>query len=205
MIFWYYSLSFAGFTKMQQNNLTENIGGFRQLDAIKANDEDALRRLYKDNYFKIEKYVLNNNGTVEDAKDIFQEAFIAVWRNIQMDKFSPESESALEGYLYRIAKNKWLDHLRSGHYKKTTAMNDAADNIGEEILPDEDVAYINAVKENFRLLGENCRQVLSRYYYQKETMKMIAAKFEWTEATAKNNKYRCLQRLRELVKNKINP
>lgn len=185
---------------MQQKNLKENNDGLTCFNAIKANDEVALKNLYKDNYYKIEMFVLNNNGTTDDAKDVYQEAFVAVWRNIQLDRFYPENESALSGYLYRIAKNKWMDHLRSGHYKNVTAISDHADNLPEDILPEEEVQYITEVKRQFEKLGENCREVLTRFYYKKESMKIIAQKFEWTEATAKNNKYRCLQKLRELLK-----
>ena len=185
---------------MQHKTSTENISEFPHFDAIKANDEDALKSLYEDNYFKIEMYVLNNNGTSQDAKDIFQEAFIAVWRNIQLDKFYPENEGALQGYIYRIAKNKWLDHLRSAHYKKTIKLKDAENSLTEDELPDEEVQYISEVKKKFRELGKNCREVLARFYYKKQSMKTIAEEFKWTEATAKNNKYRCLQRLRELLK-----
>ena len=168
--------------------------------AFKANDEVALRTFYEDNYYKTEKYILNNSGTTDHAKDIYQEAFIAVWRNIQLDKFYPESENSLEGYLFRIAKNKWLDHLRSGHHKKTTPIGDSAEEITEELLPDDDEKYLADVRNQFKTLGENCKEVLTRFYYKKESMRIIAEKFEWTEATAKNNKYRCLQRLRELLK-----
>lgn len=185
---------------MQSKNLKENISEYGLFDALKVNDESALKKFYKDNYPKIEKYVVNNNGTTEDAKDIYQEAFIAVWRNIQLEKFYPQNENALEGYLYRIAKNKWLDHLRSGHYKKTAAMNADSGDTAEALLPNEDEDYIADVKSQFKNLGENCREVLIRFYYKKESMRIIAEKFAWTEATAKNNKYRCLQRLRELLK-----
>ncbi|MEI9913190.1 MAG: sigma factor [Bacteroidota bacterium] len=53
---------------------------------LKANDEQALKALYAANYSKVENYVLDNSGSAEDAKDIYQEAFIAVWRNIQLDQ-----------------------------------------------------------------------------------------------------------------------
>lgn len=169
-------------------------------DAFKANDEIALRAFYNDNYYKTEKYILDNSGTTEHAKDIYQEAFIAVWRNIQLDKFHPEKDDALEGYLYRIAKNKWLDYLRSAHHKKIVAISESADDIADSFLPEADEQYMTDVKKHFTNLGENCKKVLTGFYYRKESMKIIAEKFEWTEATARNNKYRCLQRLRELLK-----
>lgn len=185
---------------MQQHKYLDHISEFDHFNAIKANDEGALKSLYQGNYNKVEMYILNNNGTIEDAKDIYQEAFIAVWRNIQLDKFYPENEHALTGYLYRIAKNKWLDHLRSAHYKKVTQINEATDHLPEDNMPEEDARYVTEVKNNFKQLGANCRDILTRFYYQKESMRTIAAYFKWTEATAKNNKYRCLQKLRELIK-----
>ena len=185
---------------MQKKKLKENSTQFRHFNACKANEEEALKSLYEDNYFRIEHYVLNNNGTVDDAKDIYHEAYIIVWRNIQLDRFYPENENALAGYLYRIGKNKWLDHLRSTHYKKVTQINEDTHHLFEDVLPEEDVRYITDVKNKFKELGENCKEVLMRFYYKKESMRIIAEKFGWTEATAKNNKYRCLQRLRELLK-----
>lgn len=174
-----------------------------QLTAIKQNDEAALKALYQQNYGKVETYVLNNNGTVDEAKDVYQEAFIAVWRNIQLDRFRPANESSLSGYLYQVAKNKWLDHLRSGHYKKVVPLKDSDNGEADGSVVNEiELAYLSSVQENLARLGENCRELLKRFYYRKESLRLIAAAFDWTEATAKNNKYRCLQKLRELIKNK---
>ncbi|HEY8388120.1 MAG TPA: sigma-70 family RNA polymerase sigma factor [Parasegetibacter sp.] len=172
-----------------------------QVIAIKANDEKTLRVLYLENFPKTEKYVLENNGSSEEARDVFQEAFIAVWRNIQANKFRPENETALSGYLYRIAKNKWLDYLRSGHYKRTTSMTETPDvyESQEDCLSEDQEKYITKVKEQFRLLGDNCKELLTRFYYKQESLKKIADGFGWTEATARNNKYRCIQRLRAMM------
>jgi len=174
-----------------------------QLAAIKQNDEAALKAFYQQNYGKVETYVLNNNGTVDEAKDVYQEAFIAVWRNIQLDRFTPGNESLLSGYLYRVAKNKWLDHLRSGHYKKVVPLKESENGEEEEaMVAENELAYLQAVRSNLAKLGDNCRELLQRFYYRKESLRFIAAAFDWTEATAKNNKYRCLQKLRDLIKNK---
>ncbi|MCY7423222.1 MAG: hypothetical protein LH478_15935, partial [Chitinophagaceae bacterium] len=49
--------------------------------AIRSNNALILSSLYRNNYFKVERYVVENNGSVTEAKDVFQEAFVAVWRN----------------------------------------------------------------------------------------------------------------------------
>jgi RNA polymerase sigma factor (sigma-70 family) len=186
---------------MQQKTFKEYNNVFEQSFAIKANDETVLKSFYENNYSKVEKYVLNNSGTADQAKDVYQEAFIAVWRNIQMDRFSPENEGALTGYLFQIARNKWLDYIRSNHYKKTIPLSEFEQKIRDEYEGDDDENnFINNVIKQFEQLGENCRELLNRFYYKKESMKIIAKIFNWTDATARNNKYRCLQHLRELVK-----
>ncbi|NTS43804.1 RNA polymerase sigma factor [Flavisolibacter sp. BT320] len=172
-----------------------------QLAAIKQNDDAALKALYQENFSKVERYVLANNGTAEEAKDIYQEAFIAVWRNVQLDKFSPAGETSLAGYLYQVARNKWLDHLRSGQYKKVVPL-DGSENgtpLAEE-LPGNQQAYLLSVRKAFADLGTNCRDLLQRFYFRQESLRTIAGAFSWSEATAKNNKYRCLQQLRQLIK-----
>ena len=185
---------------MQQKAFNEVTDFTAQSNAIKANDEAALKSLYENNYYTIEKYVLKNNGCIDQAKDIYQEAFIAVWRNLQLDKFYPESENALAAYLCQIARNKWLDHLRSTHFKKNTPINDLVHKLPDENIEEEDNSFINDVKKHFEKLGENCKEVLRRFYYKKQSMKKIALRFGWTDATARNNKYRCLQKLREIIK-----
>lgn len=188
---------------MPQKAFKEETTRTAQSSAIKANDEAALKSLYENNYRTIEKYVLNNSGSIEQAKDVYQEAFIVVWRNIQLDKFYPENENALAAYLCQIARNKWADHLlRSKHFKKNTSLNDLAHKLPEEIEEDEDKddRFIDNVKKYFEKLGENCKEVLTRFYYKKQSMKEIAEHFAWTDASARNNKYRCLQKLREIMK-----
>ncbi|MBC7848671.1 MAG: RNA polymerase sigma factor [Chitinophagaceae bacterium] len=170
------------------------------ISKLKANDDATLRELYTASFPRVEMYVLNNNGTSDDAKDIYQEAFIAVWRNIQLDKVELTGADSLQGYLFRVAQYKWLDQLRSSKRKKTNTLtsleitDDAPD-----LVDSGDEEYIQSVQENYLKMGEPCKDVLYRFYFLKQSLRDIASFFSWTEATAKNNKYRCLQRLRELV------
>lgn len=171
-----------------------------QVKAIRLNDEAALRRLYTSNYPRVESFVLNNNGNSDQAKDVFQEAFIAVWRNIQLDRFQPQNGAGLEAYLFQIAKNKWMDYLRSGHYNKVVRMDTATVAAREaDEPPAAESDYLSLVKKHFAGLGDNCKKILTLYYYDNQSMKEIAEQMSWTEATAKNNKYRCIQKLKDLI------
>jgi hypothetical protein len=74
-----------------------------------------------------------------------------------------------------------------------------------EEMPDaltaEENGYLEKVKIHFNQMGEPCKGLLQRFYFQKHTIKQIASHFSWTDATAKNNKYRCIQKLRDAVLN----
>ena len=63
----------------------------------------------------------------------------------------------------------------------------------------EEDAYLEKVKMHFAAMEAPCKEVLQRFYFLKQSMADIAAAFSWTDATAKNNKYRCLQKLRSMV------
>jgi RNA polymerase sigma factor (sigma-70 family) len=173
---------------------------FNWLEKVKANDETTLKAIYAANYPKIENYITRNSGSVDDARDIFQEAFLATWRNIQLDRFEPKDEGSLAGYIFRIAQHKWMDQLRSNKRRKTVALPpmEIADT-DIDMASKEETDYIEKVKAHYAALGDQCRELLKRFYFLKESMREIAAFFSWTEATAKNNKYRCLERLRILV------
>lgn len=174
---------------------------YQLIEAIKANDELIMQKFYLDNFIQVKKFVLHNKGSIEEAKDIYQEAYLSVWRNIKMDRFNPKHDGALEAYLFRIARNKWLDHLRSLHFKKTTKLESKHDTeeLSEE-LDELSLERIRIMKDCFRQLDPSCHKVLSLFYYKKTSLKLIAEEMKWTEATAKNNKFRCMEKLRKMMK-----
>jgi len=177
---------------------------FELIAAIKANNEDALKELYRVNYRKVEVFVLKNSGSVPQAKDVFQDAFLAMYQNIKADKFIPENETALQGYLYQISKNKWRDVLRSSRFKKTAEF---IDNVHEtEDISDlkiieetEQQERLAATMEAFKKLGDECRELLTQFYFNKKSLREISENAKYAEASARNKKYRCIQKLKELA------
>ena len=168
-----------------------------QTATVLANDDKALEALYTANFYKTETFVMANSGTAEEAKDIYQEAFIALWQNIRAGRFVSHNCSSLEAYLFQIAKFKWYDHLKAT--KKLNLVPVENDYFMEPSFTGEEENYLEKVQHHFKNLGEPCRQVLTLFYFMKQSMRSIADTFSWTEPTAKNNKYRCLQRLRNMV------
>lgn len=177
------------------------------VDAIKRNDSITLKRIYNTNYPKIETLVLKNNGTKAYAKDIYQEAFLAVWQNVKQDKFVPQSESSISGYLYTIAKNKWMDVLRSQGYKKTIVASQMSyfeikeeenNGMDDDILKDK---RLEDVMHAFKNLGDACKSLLRKFYFEKKSMNTIAEELQLDSASTRNKKYRCMQKLKDMALN----
>ena len=156
---------------MQEKHPTLTINqGF--IEAVQNNDTKVLKKLYVTNYPKIEILVLKNSGSKDEAKDIYQDAFLAVWQNIKQNKFIPKTESSINGYLYTIAKNKWMDVLRSQGFKKTIVasqlnhfeIKDEENNdIDDDILKDK---RLEDVMLAFKNLGDACKSLLRKFYFE---------------------------------------
>ncbi len=176
--------------------LTQN----QLLNAIKTNDSEVLKYVYTNNYPKIEALVLKNSGSIDYAKDVYQEAFITVWTHVKTGKFVPKNDTALQGYLYRISKNKWTDVLRSKAFKNSTNLdNNHLKVVKEEVYDEPEDKKLNATMGAFEKLGAPCKQLLKTFYFEKKSLKEVAIEFKIEENTARNKKYRCMQKLREMV------
>jgi len=60
------------------------------------------------------KYVKDNSGTLDEARDVIQDAILAAYMHITGKDFA--LTSALSTYIQGIGRNLWLKHL--DRYKK---------------------------------------------------------------------------------------
>ena len=170
------------------------------LIGFQKNNETTMRSIYTTVYPKVKSYVLKNNGNEAQSKDIFQDAFIACWKNIKDDKLSENGN--VEAYLYTIAKNKWTDYLRSATYKKTVSDNDdlIQQNLGEEHLVDEheEEEKRKVLQLALKQLAVDCKELLTKFYFERRSMNEIAEELKLSSASTRNKKYRCMEKLRLL-------
>lgn len=167
---------------------------------FKRNDEMVLKHFYLKVYPKVKLYVIKNKGNEEQAKDIFQESFIACWKNIKENKVA--SHENIEAYLFTISKNKWIDYLRSISFKKTVSIHGINKPLYEhetEMNHEESEILRKNMLEALLQLNENCRRILNLYYYERHSMKEISTKLGIDSASARNKKYRCMEQLRSLA------
>ena len=89
---------------------------------LHRNDPATIRALYAKHFPAIKQYVLQNSGTGNDAQDMFQEAMTVLWMSVKEGRLVPDADPG--GFLYRVAKNKWLDVVRSAAHKHMKVVHD---------------------------------------------------------------------------------
>lgn len=169
------------------------------LKGLADGDKKAVETIYRENFSVIQSFLLNNNGSIDDARDIFQEAMVVLYEKSNDINFSLNCQ--IRTYLYSVCRRLWLKKLQ--HQSKYTTQVESL----EEIIPVEDEIEAHEKRDNdFTLMehamgkiGEPCKSLLDAYYIQKKSMQDIAANFGYTNAdNAKTQKYKCLVRLKKL-------
>lgn len=163
------------------------------LDLIEKGDETAIDVLYKNNFRMMAKMVMNNNGTEDDAKDIFQEALIIFWQKVRSKNLTLTSK--ISTYLYSICQNLWRKEL----VRKSRESNEEVDSA--EYTDYDKEERVNAIRKCVDSMGDTCRKVLTYYYFDGLSMNEIAERLEFSNSnTAKTKKYKCKQELDRIVK-----
>lgn len=173
------------------------------LQGIKTSDDAALRHLYKICYPIVRNLVLKNSGTEEDIDDILQEGIIVFYEKVKSDNF--KITCSITTFIYSVCRNHWLKYLKKK--SSTIAFSDThetldsiVDSMEEEILINEKQKLL---MEKLGDLGEPCKSILLFFYYEKISMEKIAEKLGYTNAdNAKNQKYKCLKRLKSMMVDK---
>lgn len=183
---------------------TLNKNQFILLDAFLTNKEAFIKDFYISEYPKTKYYILKNGGTLDNAKDVYQEAYFACWKKLSTGKFKPNNKAEIEAYLFTIAKNKWIDQTRTVAKKKTISIDEKmyqlqADDTTHLVEKNTKEAQLSITLTAFENLGQPCKDLLTRFYFHKMSLRSIAESLGIEEASAKNKKYRCIQKLKKLA------
>lgn len=169
------------------------------LEGLARNDRSAVETIYAQQYSMVQTLIINNNGTAEDARDIFQEAMIVLYEKARSGSF--ELNCQLKTYVYSVCRRLWLKRLQ-----QLQKYIPGANGLEETVAVEEDMELHDQRNVDFIMMekalagiGEPCKSLLEAFYLQKRSMTEIAGSFGYTNAdNAKNQKYKCLMRLKKL-------
>ena len=166
-----------------------------------ARMNECVREIYRKYFNELSWFVMNNNGSRQDAEDIFQEIVVDFIEAVQRNKF--RGEASVKTFLYSLNKHAWLNELkRRGRAARREVKFDKEHekdevDVSHYIASREAKAQVMKVVEQ---LGEACKKILVMFYYENLSMKDILKKTAYeTEQVVRNKKYKCLKQLEQML------
>jgi RNA polymerase sigma factor (sigma-70 family) len=172
---------------MKQNKYSDQ----EIVDGILHQDKDVLLFIYSHNFNSIKKYVIDNNGAENDARDIFQDALIVIFEKIRNNDL--KLTSSFDTYIYAIAKHHWLRNLRQ---QQARSVDDVKCDDLEMIEPGINEQLIQAEKkklviEHFNNISDDCKKIIQHLingFSLNEITKLMGYK---SVQHTKNRKLKC--------------
>ncbi len=172
--------------------------------AIHGGDERALAHLYRLHWPMVSHFVLQNSGSEDDAQDVYQEGVMVFYEKVRDG--SLELSCQIKTYLYAVCRRLWLKRLTSKSRFGVRLLDEQEHgsllNTGAEedlLMAEEQDRQFTTMDEALNHLGEPCRSLIEGFYLLDKSMQDLTAEFGYTNAdSAKNQKYKCLVRLKKL-------
>lgn len=177
--------------------------------AAQAGDSDAFEALVRAYDRGVLRIAMNLLRSQEDAADVYQEAFVKVYRNLHSFRF----DCSFQSWLYRIVTNCCLDMLRKRKVRReqTTLVGteDGIWNRAETFAEDRSHGdpqrmLLNKqlqvrIRASLELLTDKERMVFELRHFQGMRLKMIGEVLGTSEEAAKTCLFRATQKMRNAL------
>ncbi len=174
--------------------------------AAQAGDQDAFERLVRTYDRSVLRVAMNLLRSADEARDVYQEAFLKVYKNLHSFRF----DCSFHTWLYRIVTNICLDHLRRRKVRnEESTVVETADGLIDRVAQiEEEGAGSNPERQmwNRELAGKidgalsaltpRERTVFELRHYEGLRLRAIGDMIGTTEEAAKNCLFRATQKMR---------
>jgi len=177
--------------------------------AVQRGDQDAFEHLVRTYDQSVLRLAMNMMRSPEDARDVYQEAFLRVYRNIHTFRF----DCSFHTWLYRIVTNICLDHLRKRKVRReepaVMETSDGPVNRIDHVEEEGPHADPERTTWNHQLgrrietaladLTPRERMVFELRHYQGLRLRNIGDMLGTSEEAAKNCLFRATQKMRAVL------
>ena len=182
---------------------------FSLIRAVQSGDRDAFEQLVRAYDHSVLRLAVNLLRSPDDAQDVYQEAFLRVYKNIHSFRF----DCSFHTWLYRIVTNICLDHLRKKKVRteEATVVDTAEGPVDRMDGFEESAAHADPERtlQNRRLgqrietalaeLTPRERMVFELRHYQGLRLRAIGEMLGTSEEAAKNCLFRATQKMRAVL------
>ncbi len=166
-------------------------------------DTRIIKFVVDEHFTTVKRFILRNNGTAEDAEDVFQDALMIIYQKARDNELN--LECSFITFLYSISRHVWFQKLERNKIDPAyvSDIENFIELSDEQIyeIYDEERERIKIFQQHFLALGEDCRKLL-RLFVKKiplaEIMKIMGYKsIKYT----KTRKFLCKEKLKKSIKN----
>lgn len=196
--------------KTSEYSDTDYVEGIRNKDPHVEKCFYIHCKKYFDEHYKAVSFSSEN-----DKDDVFQNAFISLWQNIERGKINVKDgvltgrngepfKSSLTTYLMSISRNKFMELARTEkRHESLPSLTDDCLYVDDWLEDDYENAMFEVISDSIAVMPHRCNELLTKFYYENKKLDdMLSEMPEYTSKDAlKSNKNRCLNRLRVYAKN----
>jgi RNA polymerase sigma-70 factor, ECF subfamily len=178
-------------------------GDMALVERVRSGELGAFEELYRAHSGRLYSVACRMLGNPSDAEDLLQEIFLTAHRKLE----SFRGESSLGTWLYRLAMNQCLDHLRSrtaraGHVTDTIDDDPTLADAGSRGLADRTVTKMD-IERALTKLPEGCRAAFVLHDIEGLEHREVAEALGIAEGTSKSQVHKARLRLRALLRETV--
>ncbi len=168
------------------------------LQDLKSENNFAFGQLYQDNFHKISVFVKKNNGTENDAEDIFQDAMIVLVDKLRTDDF--QLTASINTYVYAICKNLWYKKLREDNYQiSLDKLHEDGFQASIDSSIESEKTYLEKLTGYLNKITAHCNRMIHDIFFKQKSIEEIQKKYGYSSKhNAQNQKYKCLQQIKKI-------
>lgn len=143
------------------------------LEGIRRRDNVVLSAVYQIYRPRILAFVVKQGGSEQEAKDVLQEAIVAIYINVQRPDF--QFIYSFDAYLYGICQKQWLKKFRDKSRRAGVSLDAVVElPIAADALACTEYAERQFfVMQKFNTLPEGCRELLRLSVIEEKTPEEI--------------------------------
>jgi RNA polymerase sigma factor (sigma-70 family) len=169
-----------------------------RVDSSAASRDIFFQDLYESSFPSVASFVKQQEGSFQDAKDIFQDALIIYFERSSEERLTITVSA--DRYILGIAKHLWLRKFRDDKRKVSLDDFERALYIPVDFYPS---VMSSRLLHFLEVAGKKCLDLLRSFYFERNTLKQVASELGYSsEHSAAVQKYKCLEKIRESIKEK---
>lgn len=168
---------------------------FIETETVKKVADKALEVLYENAFPLVAGFIRKAGGNLDEARDIFHDALL-----IYFEENNKKTLLNSNAYLLGIAKHLWNRKFRNSNRQVPLSEMEM-----QLKIPDDFYVSVKTQKliSYLERAGKKCMDLLRAFYFQKQKIKTLVKNLGFSnEHSASVQKYKCLEKVREIVKQK---